>query len=154
MTCCKNCWKRLKKQLNIFMKISIKYVKKGAKYALKSTFIVGRLPRFIRRRQINPFRPIFTFHIETSHLSCYANQVTGFCMKCNTGLKWVNIRAIQSQCIITSSKSTVKALGQRLFFVLIWFGNVFVHWVSVFIVKLEQVFTCRYKRSENLKVKV
>ena len=30
------------------------------------------------------------FHIETSHLICIANQMTGFYMKCNTGLKSVN----------------------------------------------------------------
>ena len=27
---------------------------------------------------------------ETSHLFCSANQMTGFSMKCNTGLKWVH----------------------------------------------------------------
>ena len=35
------------------------------------------------------------FHIETSHLFCRAKQITGFYMKRNTGLKWVNI---QSSC--------------------------------------------------------
>ena len=30
------------------------------------------------------------FHIETSHLICIANQMTGFYMECNTGLKSVN----------------------------------------------------------------
>ena len=29
------------------------------------------------------------FYIETSHLFCFAKQMIGFCMKCNTGLKWV-----------------------------------------------------------------
>ena len=27
---------------------------------------------------------------ETSHLFCTANQMAGFYMECNTGLKWVN----------------------------------------------------------------
>ena len=36
------------------------------------------------------FQPSFAFHIETSHLFCSANKMTGFYMKSNTGLKWVN----------------------------------------------------------------
>ena len=35
------------------------------------------------------FQPNVAFHIETSHLICSANQITGFYMKCNTGLKGV-----------------------------------------------------------------
>ena len=31
----------------------------------------------------------FKFYIETSHLICITNQMTGFCMEDNTGLKWV-----------------------------------------------------------------
>ena len=38
---------------------------------------------------VNPFQPSVAFHIETSHLFCRAKQITGFYMKCNTGLKWV-----------------------------------------------------------------
>ena len=34
---------------------------------------------------LNPFQLRVTFHIETSHLICTSNQITGFCMKCNTG---------------------------------------------------------------------
>ena len=37
----------------------------------------------------NPFQPSVVFHIETSHLICTANQITGFYVKCNPGLKWV-----------------------------------------------------------------
>ena len=36
---------------------------------------------------LNHFNQVF--HIETSHLICSVNEVTGFYMKCNTGLKWV-----------------------------------------------------------------
>ena len=39
----------------------------------------------------NPFQPSAAFHIETSHLFCSAKQMTGFYMKRNTGLKWVNL---------------------------------------------------------------
>ena len=30
------------------------------------------------------------FHIETNHFICSVNQITGFTMKCNAELKWVN----------------------------------------------------------------
>ena len=39
---------------------------------------------------VNPFQPSVAFYIETSYLICRANRMTGFYMKCNTGLKWVN----------------------------------------------------------------
>ena len=35
----------------------------------------------------DPFQPSVAFHIETSHLTCIANEMTGFYMKCKTGLK-------------------------------------------------------------------
>ena len=35
------------------------------------------------------FQPFVAFDVETSNLFCSANQVTGFYMECNTGLKWV-----------------------------------------------------------------
>ena len=38
----------------------------------------------------NPFQPSFAFNIETSYLICNGNQMIGFCIKCSTGLKWVN----------------------------------------------------------------
>ena len=41
------------------------------------------------RQTLNPFQPNVAFHVETSHLFCPANQVNGFYMECNTGLKWV-----------------------------------------------------------------
>ena len=36
-----------------------------------------------------PLTDQYFHHIETSHLICSANQMTGFYMKCNTGLKRV-----------------------------------------------------------------
>ena len=44
---------------------------------------------------INPFQPNVLFHIETSHLFCRLKQMTGFYMKRNTGLKYVNFEHIQ-----------------------------------------------------------
>ena len=35
----------------------------------------------------NPFHSSFVFDIETSHLIYLANQMTGFYIKCSTGLK-------------------------------------------------------------------
>ena len=40
-----------------------------------------------RNRSINLLHPSVVFHIETSHLICCADQMTGFYMKCKTGLK-------------------------------------------------------------------
>ena len=39
---------------------------------------------------IKPFQPSISFHIEISHLFCFAKQMTGFYMIPNTGLEWVN----------------------------------------------------------------
>ena len=39
----------------------------------------------------NPFRVSVGFHIETSHLFWSSTQMTGFYMKRNTRLKWVNL---------------------------------------------------------------
>ena len=40
---------------------------------------------------MKPFQPSVTFHIDTCHLICATNQMTGFYIKCNNGLKWVNV---------------------------------------------------------------
>ena len=39
--------------------------------------------------EFNLFQPSVAFYIETSHLIYIANQMTGFYMECNTGLKRV-----------------------------------------------------------------
>ena len=39
-------------------------------------------------KELNPFQPSVASHIETRHLFYRAKQMTGFYMKCNTGLKW------------------------------------------------------------------
>ena len=43
----------------------------------------------VLRKAVNHFQPSVAFHIDPSHLICVANQMTGFYMKCSTGLKWV-----------------------------------------------------------------
>ena len=41
----------------------------------------------------NPFQPSVAFHKETSHLICSTNQMTGYYIKGNRGLKWVNLNS-------------------------------------------------------------
>ena len=56
------------------------------------------------RSHFNPCHPSVVFHIETSHLICISNQMTGFYMKCNTERKWVNyLRNISLKLFISSN---------------------------------------------------
>ena len=48
------------------------------------------LLKFYPSGVFHPFQPTAAFHTESSHLIGSAKQMTGFYMKCNTGLKWVN----------------------------------------------------------------
>ena len=45
---------------------------------------------YIIVKLFNSFQSSIAFHIETSHLFCRAKRMTGFYMKLNTCLKWVN----------------------------------------------------------------
>ena len=38
----------------------------------------------------SPFHLSVAFHIETNHLICCANRMTGFCVKYSPELQWVN----------------------------------------------------------------
>ena len=66
-------------------------------FSKSSNKLLFKLPTYVwflsrcSTQLFNPFQPSFAFHIETSHLVCTTNQVTGFYMKCNTGLQWVNV---------------------------------------------------------------
>ena len=40
-------------------------------------------------KSVNKFQTSVALRIETSHLICIANQMTGFYIKCNTDLRWV-----------------------------------------------------------------
>lgn len=60
----------------------------------------------------NPLRPIVAFNIETNHLFCPAKQRTGFYMKCNTELKWVN----SNVSIILKPVNWLKMQITRMFF--------------------------------------
>ena len=71
-------------------------------------------------KELNQFKPNVAFHLKNSHVICRANQMTGFYMKCNTGLKWLNQFigekmeecCIVTQLAITCSKLTIETLGQ------------------------------------------
>ena len=39
--------------------------------------------------KLDLFHPSVACHIETRHLICYVNQISGFYMKSKTGLKWI-----------------------------------------------------------------
>ena len=43
----------------------------------------------------NSFQPSAAFYVETWDLICNVKQMTGFYMKCNTALKWVNQRRFE-----------------------------------------------------------
>ena len=40
---------------------------------------------------VNPYQPKVSFYIENIHLIFSPNQIAGFYMKCNIGLKWVKV---------------------------------------------------------------
>ena len=67
---------------------------------------------------LDPFQTIVAFHIETKHLFCRTKQMTGFSMKPNTGLKWVesgNYRKFQF------SKSALCPLNRQNIFATVVF---------------------------------
>ena len=79
--------------------------------------------------EFNPFQRNITFHIETSHLTCTANQMAGLYMKCNTRLKWVNpftkyLIVITWQCLQSIGGT---ANWRKIFFVI--FGQM-LHFVT------------------------
>ena len=49
---------------------------------------------FDRILDYNLFQPSVAIQVKTSHLICSANQMTGFYVKCNIGLKWVNLTTL------------------------------------------------------------
>ena len=53
------------------------------------------------KKNINPFQPSVAFHIETSHLVCTENRMTGFYMKCNIGLNWVEKNIVEKWTKVT-----------------------------------------------------
>ena len=54
----------------------------------------------IWKELFNPFQPSAAFHIEISHLFGSAKQMTGFYVKPNTGLKWVENMDFLLRCFM------------------------------------------------------
>ena len=59
---------------------------------------------------LNPFQPRVAFHIETSHSIFSANQITGFCRKCNTGVKRVKGKPGLGKRLVDNKKMAPKTL--------------------------------------------
>ena len=57
-----------------------------------------------RKQQINPLPPKDAFHVEAGHAT---NRMTGFCMKCSTGLKLVNLMACPFFMFKVNSKDSM-----------------------------------------------
>ena len=70
---------------------------------------------------LNPLQPNIAIHIETSHLFCKAKQMTGFYMKCNTGLNLVNhlkgYRKVLVEMYISSHTTKIVILYRMQFFI-------------------------------------
>ena len=60
----------------------------------------------------NPSPSNVAFHTENSHLNCFAKQITGFCMKCNTGLKWFRLKNIHHNVWFTTIVSILITLNK------------------------------------------
>ena len=58
-------------------------------YDILTTFLI-KCYKHDSRKYFNLPQSSVAFHIETGHLIYTANQMTGFYMKCNSGLEWVN----------------------------------------------------------------
>ena len=67
------------------------------------------------RTSFNSFQASVTFHVETIRLVWRANQMTGFYMKHNISLKWVNysnkLIKLAKQRWKSSVKSTTRCIG-------------------------------------------
>ena len=58
-------------------------------YDIPTTFVI-KCSKHDPRKYFNASQPSVAFHIETSYLIYTANQMTGFYMKRNSEMKWVN----------------------------------------------------------------
>ena len=66
---------------------------------------------------INPVQPKSAFHVETSHLICRANQMTGFYMKRNIGVKWVNENITKNErfhFLLTKQENNLKKIFRNI----------------------------------------
>ena len=71
------------------MEQSVLYIQKTDTVENLQTAASGDHNYLFGTTSFNSLQANIAFHAKNSHLFCTTNQVTGFCMKCNTGLKWV-----------------------------------------------------------------
>ena len=60
------------------------------------------------------------FHTETSNLICSANQMTGFCMRWNTGLNWVKLKYESILFFFNTSEAVTRGVLWKNVFLKIW----------------------------------
>ena len=97
-----NAWKPL-----IFMKRHIWFIFDDLTYS-SSRFL---FPGYKQHQDLNSIQPCIALHLETSHLLWTAEELTGFYMKCNTGLKWVNTsidQCFSRQCPISIPPENIR----------------------------------------------
>ena len=88
--------------------------------------------RFLLISPVNPFQPSVPIHIETSHLICWANQMTGFYMKCKTALNWVKDRkeifAQQKEILTILAKIKLPQMSNLWQFKTKWTKDLLIIW--------------------------
>ena len=89
----------------------------------------------------NSFQPSIAFHMETSHLFCSTKQVTGFCMKTNTGLKWVKTLLLSKTFLRLVVLIVLMAANVR-------FGNRLTHFSPVLCFTLKPAFVLQSKTND------
>ena len=95
----------------------------------------------------NPFQPSIAFHMETSHLFCSTKQVTGFCMKTNTGLKRVKTLLLSKTFLKLVALIALMAANVR-------FSNRLTHFSPVLCFTLKPVLLfCRVKLMTDFYMK-
>ena len=72
--------------------------------------------------------------METSNMTCYANQMTGYYIKCSNGLKWVNIKQESCFGIFVTTKincfyACLIAHFIRLHILCLYFPSHFIIWI-------------------------
>ena len=65
-------------------------------YTLRKYQKPGKFSDIFWEHKNATFPPGVTFQIETSYFICTANQMTGFYLKCSTGLKWIKCKLKRS----------------------------------------------------------
>ena len=94
--------------------------KKGYSKTFRKTYRKDFSDHRFYRTPVNHFSPVL-FHIETSHLICCANKMTGFYMKSNRRLKWVKgCFCHYKLCDNIYSKLAIKIMEQSLW-MLLWY---------------------------------